>query len=287
LNALAAIVQNLDPKLLYPDENSEESLQASASSSPPRPETAAFPFLVAVVLWFDLLSCVSTGTGPRLAYRAILHDYHISLEDVVGCQNWAMVAIGDLAILDLWKKQAQQDDSLSEQELLLRSQSVREQLEEGLAALESKFNLSSTGENSQHPATERSNNVVYKVTSVFASAAFVQLYTIVHGAFPGHPDIQIAIQKTIEALEQVQDLQDMRGLIWPICISGCMADEHQQFIFEDLIQRVVGESLQDFGNSTTALRIMQKCWKLRLANPNTQWNWQSTMVEMDICGLLV
>lgn len=198
-----------------------------------------------------------------------------------------MVAIGDLAILDLWKKQAQQADTLSDQELLLRSQSVREKLEEGLASLESQFNLSSTAANSQHTATEPNNNVVYKVTRVFASAALVQLHTIVHGAFPGHTDIQIAIQKTVKALEQVQDPQDMRGLIWPICISGCMAEEHQQFVFEDLIQKIVGQSLQDFGNSTTALLIMQKCWKLRLTNPNKQWNWQSTMVEIGICGLLV
>ncbi|KEF57489.1 uncharacterized protein A1O9_05406 [Exophiala aquamarina CBS 119918] len=287
LNALASIVQNLEPRMLHPGQDVDESLQQSPLPSP-RPEREALPFLVAVVLWFDLLSCVSTGSTPRLAYEALLHDYHIKLEDVVGCQNWAMVAIGDLAILDVWKKQALLADDLSDQELLIRSQSVRESLEKGLATLESKFSLSSTAETSQCPASpELNQSVVSKVTTAFASAALVQLYTIVHGAFPGHPDIQMAVQKTMSALEQVQDYQDMRGLIWPICISGCMADESQQSVFEDLIQRIVGESMQDFGNSTTALLIMQKCWALRLYNPNKQWNWQTTMVEMGICGLLV
>lgn len=288
LNALASIVQNLDLGVLHPDQDVEESLQQQNPPPPPRPERAALPFLVAVVLWFDLLSCASTGTSPRLAYEVILRDYHINLEDVVGCQNWAMVSIGDLAVLDLWKKQALHAGDFSDQELLIRSQDVRERLEEGLATLESKSSLSSTAENSHYPTgPEPNHRVVYKVTRVFANAALVQLHTILHGAFPNHPDIQLAIEKTIKALEQVSDHQDMRGLIWPICISGCMAEVSQQSVFEDLIRGVVGESLQDFGNSTTALLIMQKCWKLRISNPDEQWNWQSTMAEMGICGLLV
>lgn len=286
LNALASIVQSLDPRVLHPDHDVEESLQRQYPSSALRPERAAVPFLVAVVLWFDLLSCASTGTSPRLAYETILHDYDINLEDVVGCQNWAMGAIGDLAALDVWKKQTLLRDDFSNQELLARSQNIRERLEEGLASLESKSGLSSTPGDAQH-STLGNHSLVYKVTRVFASAALVQLHTIVHGAFPNHPDIQLAIKTVINALEQVSDHQDMRGLVWPICISGCMAEASQQSIFENLILRVVSESLQDFGNSTTALLIMQKCWKLRLSDPDEQWNWQSTMAVMGICGLLV
>lgn len=194
-----------------------------------------------------------------------------------------MVAIGDLAILDLWKKQAEQDTGSSQAELLLRSQSIQEALEHGLATLE----IDATAANMEVHTPELRNNVVFKVTRVFASAALVQLHSIVHGALPGHKDIETAVQKTVKALEQVQDYQDMRGLIWPICIAGCMAEEHQQQVFEHLIKKVIGESLQDFGNSTTVLRIMQKCWNLRLSQPQKDWNWQSTMSEMGICGLLV
>ncbi|KAK5053347.1 hypothetical protein LTR84_002321 [Exophiala bonariae] len=280
LNALASIVQSLDPEVLPKSIN---SLLQSPSPSPPGPERAAFPFLVAVVLWFDLLSCASTGEAPRLAYQALLHDYPIKLEDVVGCQNWAMVAIGDLAILDLWKKQAEQDGNLSEADMLLRTQSIQEKLEDGLNTLE----LDCMAASSQVPGLEIRNNVVCKVTRIFASAALVQLHTIIHGAQPGQTNVKTAVERTIKALDQVQDHQDMRGLIWPICISGCMAEEHQQPMFEHLIKKVIGESLQDFGNSTTILHIMQKCWSMRLSQPNKQWNWQSAMAEMGICGLLV
>lgn len=282
-------MQNLDPKVLQSYQRSDEgalqqqsplstSSTSTLSSSAPRPERAAFPFLVAVVLWFDLLSCASTGEAPRLDYQALLDDYQIKLEDVVGCQNWAMIAIGDLAVLDVWKTQARHDDSFRMEDLLFRSQSIRQRLEDGLATLESNDTVA---------ASTQSNSVVHKVTRVFASAALVQLHTIVHGAFPGQSDMQVAIQRTIAALEQVQNYQDLRGLIWPICISGCMAEQHQQPAFEDLIEKVVGAPLQDFGNSTTTLRIMQHCWNMRLSRPDEQWNWQSTMSEMGICGLLV
>lgn len=246
-------------------------------------EDAALPFLVAVVIWFDLVSCASTGAAPRLPYAALMLDRKINLGKVMGCANWAMIVIGDLAALNAWKHHARQTRTLNVRELVSRGQAIETRLEEGLAMLESQGTAAQSGV----PAYQAEPPVNRIVSRIFASAARVQLHTILSGAFPHLPEVLAAVERTISALEMVQDFQDMRGLIWPLCITGCMADSSQQPFFERLIKNVLGDSPQDFGNSTAVLEIMRKCWHGREVDDSQEWDWERAMTEMNICALLV
>ncbi|KIX07454.1 uncharacterized protein Z518_02107 [Rhinocladiella mackenziei CBS 650.93] len=188
----------------------------------PRMEDSAIPFLVAVVLWFDLVSCASIGTAPCL-------DQGIDLERIMGCQNWAMMAIGDLATLNAWKNHARHAGTLDVGDLAARRQAIEHQLKQ----------------------------------------------------------IRSSVDRAIRALEQITDVQDVRGLIWPVRIAGCMAVESQQSFFETLIGNVLGDVERDFGNVATILRIMKHCWHLKHQQTDQEWNWERVMAELDICALLV
>ncbi|RMZ84646.1 hypothetical protein DV737_g1234, partial [Chaetothyriales sp. CBS 132003] len=216
LSALASIVTALehDPSIACtkrlpetPSKPTQESPQES-----PKMEDSAIPFLVAVVLWFDLVSCASIGTAPRLPYKALIWNQGIDLERIMGCQNWVMTAIGDSAALNAWKKHAQHTGTLDVGDLVARSQVIEHQLEQGLATLESSHPLEVTN---GPPHSHAVSTISRRVTRVFASAALVQLHTFVSGSFPNHPKVRSSVDRTISALEQIADAQDVRGLIWP------------------------------------------------------------------------
>lgn len=83
LNALTAVLNGLTPEVADTQGGVEHARR----------------FLIANLLWFDLLACASTGTSPKSAYREWLNG-GIDMRPIMGCQNWAMIAIGDVATLN-------------------------------------------------------------------------------------------------------------------------------------------------------------------------------------------
>ncbi|EXJ77214.1 hypothetical protein A1O3_10372 [Capronia epimyces CBS 606.96] len=287
LQALASIVASLQHNTgtdTSRSRRSEPSLRQGEETA--EIGDSALPFLTAVVLWFDIVSCASTGLTPRLCYKVLIQDDHVNLEQVMGCENWAMIAIADLASLSVWKESARQANMPNVSDLLTRSQDIEAELEHGLARLDIQVHLD-TNTIRRKGASIPEPPITHTVTRVFASAALVQLHTIMSGAIPSLPEVRGAVDRTIGALEQVRELQDMRGLIWPICISGCMAEPSRQAYFETLVRDILGNSEQDFGNSATILRVMKKCWESRLLDEDQQWDWKRAMSELNICALLV
>ncbi|KAJ4328417.1 hypothetical protein N0V84_001101 [Fusarium piperis] len=57
-------------------------------------------FLLANLLWVDVLAPISTGASPKLPYREWLDAGKIDMSRVMGCQNSIMIAIRDLVTVD-------------------------------------------------------------------------------------------------------------------------------------------------------------------------------------------
>lgn len=93
-------------------------------------------FLITAALWFDILSCVSTGKVPALPYSQWLSIPGLDTADVMGCQNWIMALIGDLASLKQWKDNSIKTGLLSTRDLAVKGQRIETALESGLAQLE-------------------------------------------------------------------------------------------------------------------------------------------------------
>lgn len=94
--------------------------------------SSAQRFLIAELLWFDLLSCVATEAAPQSDYRKWLEETDVDISCVTGCENWAMIAIGDIATL------CAHFDEIESSERISRVLSLRNGADEQLLKLNSE-----------------------------------------------------------------------------------------------------------------------------------------------------
>jgi len=109
---------------------------AIGSDSRHRQSQSDFDFFVAEALWFDIFACVSTGRVPRIPYNQWLEGSSLEMADLMGCYNWVMVAIGDLAHLQAWKNDMKEQGRLSVPELVRKGQEIEKRLQDGITELE-------------------------------------------------------------------------------------------------------------------------------------------------------
>lgn len=223
----------------------------------------ALLFLVSVTTWFDLLSCASTGNTPRVPYQHLLGTEPSDLQGVMGCDDRVMVVIGDLAYLHAWKLSQHEQGMLSIPQLVSRSRDAETLLHSELE----KDSISAT-------------------TRVFAAGALVYLHTIVSGAHPALSEIQQSVETALASIEAIHDHHEIRGLVWPLCISACLADARLRPRFEAIISRVIAIS-NGFGNCDSVLKIAQAAWRIQDANKSRAVDWRSAMDEEKTHVLLV
>ncbi|KAL7928045.1 fungal-specific transcription factor domain-containing protein [Trichoderma chlorosporum] len=214
-------------------------------------------FLTTAALWFDILSCVSTGKTPALPYSQWLRIPGLDTAAVMGCQGWIMASIGDLADLQQWKDYSLNIGLLSTRELAARGQQIENSIENGLAHLDLD----------EKSLTDREMNVSW-VSRMFALAALVLLHTIISGPLPKLPEIQSAVSRTITTLQSRPKS----------CPANGIPTVQQSF------ENCMKERLTDhgrFGNCSTVLRIMRKCWELQ---KYSVVDCKTVMSEMGICA---
>ncbi|ETS86726.1 hypothetical protein PFICI_00554 [Pestalotiopsis fici W106-1] len=187
-------------------------------------------FLLGHVLWFDILACISAETIPHLPHRSWLDVQELQTAEVMGCCNWVLLSIGNLAELQCWKRDRTQRGTLSVRELVDRSREIEVCLEQGLGTL---------GETTE--ATLESQ--VNWVSLVFTLAALVLLHTIVSGPQPALPEIKDTVRKGAVALRSGPKTSSFNGLMWAICVLGSMADEETQPVFDDVLTSMVRTSV--------------------------------------------
>lgn len=93
-------------------------------------------FLLVTVIWFDLFACLPTGRAPQLPYHRWLQIPGLNTADLMGCQNWVMADIGDIANFAIWKETQIKDGALSICELANRGQEIERHLESGIRNLD-------------------------------------------------------------------------------------------------------------------------------------------------------
>ena len=114
-----------------------------------------------------------------------------------------------------------------------------------------------------------------EITKIFALSAMTYLHVVVSGAHPELPEIMASISKTVAAFQRLTDKKMLRNLVWPFCISGCLAREEQHGIFRDLIS--AAEITQStIGTCLEAFKIMEECWEAR-KTCSCNYDWVSVM----------
>lgn len=230
------------------------------------PDTS-ISFLLGLFIYMDIVSCASTRSSQLLTvnHKLLLDSDEINLADLTGCRNWVMVLIFEISFLDNWKRKEERAHRLSLVEFTKRGRQIEECLLGRLASLED-------ARSTRAPASGYlpSDYSITEITRIFALSAITYLHVVISGAYPEIPDIKESVSKTLDALQSLSDSKLLQHVVWPYCISGCLAVEEQEQKFRALMSspHVTHRTCLD------ALNIMEECWRLReTERPNHDWTY--------------
>lgn len=196
---------------------------------------------------------------------------HINLREFVGVENWVIVSIGEIATLDAWKHEMKRTGSLSVSELVTRAAAIEQRLRSSLIALEeASLKQGGTGpaDGPQHILQYFAGTFTPQLmhgtklnTQIWAHAALTYLGVVLSGWQPSSPEIQNSVAQTIELLLSLPSPDCLRTVVWPLTVTGCLANQDQEQIFRDLVAGM--GPLKVFGTVRESLEIMEKVWECR------------------------
>ncbi|KAF1841394.1 uncharacterized protein K460DRAFT_379483 [Cucurbitaria berberidis CBS 394.84] len=243
----------------------------------PSPEQAAFRFSSALLVLDDIIASTVLQEPPKLYeyHRSLLsnidgNDPAINLEAIVGCQNWVLLEIGEIVVLDAWKVQCRRAGVLDVMELVHRATSIKVSLESQLARLETDPLCVSKESNSlldvfafdhgRHTRSLASQSNL--VTRVWAHAALIYLSVVVPGWQPASVDVYYHVSRAVELIRhQISPPELLRTMVWPLCVAGCLAEPSHEAHFRGLVEALQPPSV--FGTLRKALEIMENVWRNR------------------------
>jgi len=243
----------------------------------PSAEQAAFCFSSALLIMDDIVASTILQEQPRLYenHHSLLDNTFgtgpaINLEAVVGCQNWVWLLIGEISVLDAWKKQCQRAANLDVMELVHRAAAVKDSLETGLAKLEANpviapkqscgmLDVLTADYRQPSQLSDRRSSLV---TRVWAHAAVLYLFVVVSGWQPASSDVRYHVAQIIELLTvQAKPPASLRTMVWPFCVAGCLAEPAQEAHLRAMVKALQPPSV--FGTVRKALEIMENVWRNR------------------------
>lgn len=252
----------------------------------------ACDFLVGTFIWFDIISSASTRNQPYLQNNEeCLTTRGIGLDKIMGCRNWTMILISRISALARWKSEQQKAGRLSMKDLMARGLEIENALNEGLVR-----NKEDIGKPIIHPESASSQrlgvapskaNLV--LTRIFAFSALTYLHITISGAYPGLPEIQNSVSNTLEAFRFLPDPTFLRNLVWPFCITGCMASKKNEEFFNIAMKMATREGEGCPGNLWKAWDIVKECWRMReeQMEGGSGIDWFDTMENLGFQVLLV
>ncbi|EWG55512.1 hypothetical protein FVEG_13506 [Fusarium verticillioides 7600] len=239
-------------------------------------EQAALRFYFATLLWADVVSSTSLQTMPRLRkyypdllpqdYGGTATDGLLRMEEYVGCESWALIAIADTAALDIWRQEEQRNDTLNDDALINRKEHIESVLRDGLRRLDERRSTQETQPQriiqrfhlSSDPRHLRKQDAA---TRIWAHAARIYLSIATLGWQPDNPSVREGASAVLRLLQELDDPAILRSAVWPFCVAGCVATVSQEKGFRDLV--AASGSLRCFGRVGDALGIMECVWRRR------------------------
>lgn len=232
----------------------------------------------------EILASTSTGQAPVFASKVRNNKKvgNLRLEHVVGCNTSIMENIRTISELQAWKHDQALNGSLSFIELARRALKAEQELNQ---ARQNNLELSMI----HTPNSNSKTCSVHVITNIFACAASIYLHVVVSGARPEIPEIKKSVTDTIEALTAIPNVEIVKCLTWPICITACLADGDNRAFFEKLEKGIADE----YGVNQKVLRgikIARECWRLgdrkgeRAAGKT--YDWRDGMASLGEMALL-
>jgi hypothetical protein len=236
-------------------------------------EKSAFEFFLTLYTYVFITSAATLGLTPQSAQsiprtRALYHKDQSKLKDMLGCEDWVMLTILDIAVLKDWKQKMKNSGTLSLRELTRQADLIEDRLNDWLATSAStKSSIKSFREEQQR-----------MVTDMYVSGALVFLHVVVSGFYPDIPEIQQSVLQTLRALEYIREHSAINFPSWPFCVAGCLALESEYPRFRALLPPPkIGE--HPLVMSKWTLEILEECWSIRKSQPEGEeiCSWVTAM----------
>jgi hypothetical protein len=169
---------------------------------------------------------------------------------MMGCRNWAMIAIKKISNLEAWRQEMHDSRTLSIPTLSCKAAEIEERLHEGLkSVMKDQITLTTY---------ERECNIV---TELYALFALTYLAVVVSGNSYLLPEVRSCVSKILKALKAVPAHLLIRVSL-PYCVAGCMAEESEKEAFRQLLFNAHANGFL-LGTLWNGLEIMEEFWKLR------------------------
>ncbi|KAH6980772.1 fungal-specific transcription factor domain-containing protein [Ilyonectria sp. MPI-CAGE-AT-0026] len=275
---------------------------------PPNPNQGAFRFFATILLIYDIIAGTSLERSPELKiyHRELEQDGPgkvpaVKMEEVIGCETWVLLAIRDIATLGEWKKEQSNNSSWSEADFISRATCIEARLQEGLAQLDDK-EIPYERESSQcsqpdqrlEQMLQRSNcaygfyplipELNTHITRIWAHAAHTYLLVLLLGWQPADPRIRSNTTRMIELFDKISSPTWLRSLVWPFCVSGCLALGQDRDAFRRIGNAM--EAFQALGTAQEALSIMENVW-MKQEVDSTSWDVGACLKSLGHRVLLV
>jgi hypothetical protein len=231
----------------------------------------------------DIMACASTRSQPslQLDHKHILETFGIDLGSLFGCESQVMALIFEVVLLDNWKKEAEKTRKLSMVDLVKRAATIEDRLQQKVRDIES---TQSPGSNTLESSGSTPSTCPIAITYIFALSALTYLHVVVSGASPELPEIAESVSKTVVAFQCLTDPRLLQNLVWPFCVTGCLAQEGQQGLFRDLVSNAK-INLSTIGTCLQAFQIIEECWEMRKAcSYNCDW---AVIMNKQGCNVLL
>ncbi|KAF1829674.1 hypothetical protein BDW02DRAFT_137015 [Decorospora gaudefroyi] len=250
------------------------------------PAQAGFRFCAALLIFIDIMASIALQESPTLLpYHAELlaerddgislpSDAEIHLSTIIGCRNGIMRSIAETSMLDTWKKEQVATDSLNVMDLVDRASHIAQSLKSDVFEYQNgNITRSVPDSRALGPLDIASNTLASsKSTLIWAHAAQLYLTVVVSGWQLSNPDIRTNVAQIIALLEDVPPYQ-LRALVWPICVAGCLALEEEEPFFLRLFAGL--GKVHTAGALDDARQIMEKVWRRRGMLGTTNWDLAS------------
>ena len=245
----------------------------------PSAEQAAFRFSSSLLIFDDIIASTVLQKQPGLYeyHCSLLGDFDstgplIDLEATMGCQNWVLLQIGEIAMLDAWKQRCKRAGNLDVMELVHRATAIKDSLKAHLTRLETDpVTVPKEGSGllgifaaDYYQQSEENGSQSSLVTRVWAHAALIYLFIVISGWQPSSADVRHQVGYILELLtHRISRPALLRTMVWPFCVAGCVAEPAQEARFRTMVESLQPPSV--FGTVRKALEIMEDVWRKRNA----------------------
>ncbi|EXK78064.1 hypothetical protein FOQG_17245 [Fusarium oxysporum f. sp. raphani 54005] len=278
------------------------------AATPLKAEQAAFRFFSAFLVGTDVIASTCLEEPSELQQylsEEVLGNqdqrYVLSLETVTGCQDWVFRLIGDISAFNTWKKIKKRTGELAIEEVHSRMRNIDQRWQkhtdhlgqqcsrhqQGIDTISGIYGpLESVLRDTYYSQTHQlsSSDMHVRVTQIWAYAVRTYLLVTTFGWQPRHPDILSNIRHTVSLLNDVTSPSWLRSLIWPICVTGCIAVDDHRPIIRSILERAA--ALQTLGSLRRASSIIERVWAQQVCDVSN-WDYAQCFNVLGYAVLLV